>query len=202
MSASKKDQLLQNLTRRDGQKPPMEVTYENKGLIIDQITDRHSGETTGQMYRPNVSDESVKQKSTTQESDTSTGQMSEIKVHDTSTQQIGTTYVSDTSTEQMSSTHVYDTKYVHINSTHKVMAGVETDTVALLEEFKASVKSRQTVEDTHTRKTFIVRNDLLRELDKLSKRQPRGFQMWFVNTAFERLIEELKSPPNKDERQN
>lgn len=40
MSANKKDELLRNLTRRDSQKPPMEITYANKGIVLDQMTER------------------------------------------------------------------------------------------------------------------------------------------------------------------
>lgn len=37
MSASKKDELLRSLTRKAEQRPPMEVTYEQKGAVLDQL---------------------------------------------------------------------------------------------------------------------------------------------------------------------
>lgn len=44
MSASKKDDLLKNLTRRDAQKPSMDLTYDAKGALLDQITERPSSD--------------------------------------------------------------------------------------------------------------------------------------------------------------
>lgn len=204
MSANKKDELLKSLTRKDAQKPPMDVTYENKGLVLGQITDRPSDEQlTPQTNTTNVSDSSVVEMNLVHERQTSNKQMNTahgdgtnivnnnaINETETSNVQINTTQEQETIKEYMSSTHVDDTEHVHIKSTHEIT------TTRILQSFKESIK-RETVEDTHTRKTFIVRNDLLRELDKLSKKQGRGFQTWFVNMAFERLLEELRGSQTK-----
>lgn len=179
MSASKKDELLRNLTKRDNQKPPMEVTYENKGLVLEQMAGHSQVESTPHINTTDMSDSNKEEMNTTQESDTNV-------------EQIKTTNVIDIDNGQMNSTNVYDTNNVHIRSTQETASSVE-----LIRSFKDSVK-RETVEDTHTRKTFIVRNDLLRELEKMSRKQGRGFQTWFVNMAFERLLEDLKPSINKD----
>lgn len=63
MSASKKDQLLRNLTRRDAQKPPMDVTYENKGLVLDQMTERTRTEQNSKNANEQNSVEAEKQNS-------------------------------------------------------------------------------------------------------------------------------------------
>lgn len=181
MSASKKDELLKSLTKRDAQKPPMEVTYENKGLVLEQMTDR-------------TLDDSVQPNNFTDVLDKKNVQTKQTQEPNKSIQQIKTVNENDTDNVQINSTHVYDTNNVHISSTQETAASVE-----LIKSFKDSTK-RETVEDTHTRKTFIVRNELLRELEKLSRKQGRGFQTWFVNMAFERLLDELQKSKNKPNR--
>jgi hypothetical protein len=50
---------------------------------------------------------------------------------------------------------------------------------------------KETVEDTHTRTTFLFRNDLAKRLDKLAKNK-RGFKTMFMNKAIEALLDELE----------
>ncbi|WCK57719.1 hypothetical protein PP175_27165 (plasmid) [Aneurinibacillus sp. Ricciae_BoGa-3] len=57
-----------------------------------------------------------------------------------------------------------------------------------------SLKSRfnkQRVEDTHTRRTFLVRNDLLERLDAISEKK-HGFKIEFINLAIEAALQELE----------
>lgn len=61
-----------------------------------------------------------------------------------------------------------------------------------IEEFEKRLK-RPTVEQTHTRATWLIRNDLLKRLDKLAKNQQRGFKTHLVNYALERILDELES---------
>ena len=147
-------------------------------LVVDKSTKHESYPSNEQM-------------ATTHEYGTNVVNKNAINENDTSHVQMDATQEYDTSNVQMSGTNVYDTKNVHIKSTH------ETAVTEVLQSFKDSMK-RDTVESTHTRKTFIVRNDLLRELDKLSRKQGRGFQTWFVNMAFERLIEDIKASQKRD----
>jgi len=50
---------------------------------------------------------------------------------------------------------------------------------------------KKTVEDTHTRTTFLFRNDLVKRLDKLAK-DKRGFKTMAINKAIENLLNELE----------
>jgi hypothetical protein len=50
---------------------------------------------------------------------------------------------------------------------------------------------KETVEDTHTRTTFLFRNDLAKRLDKLAKNK-RGFKTMMINKAIEALLNELE----------
>ena len=61
-----------------------------------------------------------------------------------------------------------------------------------IEEFEKRLK-RPTIEQTHTRATWLIRNDFLKRLDKLAKNQQRGFKTHLVNYALERILDELES---------
>jgi len=50
---------------------------------------------------------------------------------------------------------------------------------------------KKTVEETHTRSTFLFRNDLQARLDKLAKGK-RGFKTMFLNQAIEALLDEME----------
>lgn len=62
--------------------------------------------------------------------------------------------------------------------------------VNLLSKYEEKTK-KQTVEETHTRSTFLFRNDLQERLDKLAKNK-RGFKTMFLNEAIESLLDELE----------
>lgn len=49
---------------------------------------------------------------------------------------------------------------------------------------------KKTVEETHTRATFLFRNDLQERLDKLAEGK-RGFKTMFLNRAIEALLDEM-----------
>lgn len=51
------------------------------------------------------------------------------------------------------------------------------------------VKNKKRIEDTHTRRTFLIRNDLLEQLDAVSK-GAHGFKIEFINIAIESALEE------------
>lgn len=50
---------------------------------------------------------------------------------------------------------------------------------------------KQRVEDTHSRKTFLVRNDLLNELEYISQ-GIHGFKIEFINTAIENALKDYR----------
>lgn len=53
-------------------------------------------------------------------------------------------------------------------------------------------EKKKTIEDTHTRSTFLVHNDLLSRMDKLSKKRKRGFKTELVNHAIKDLLDEIE----------
>ncbi|MGV3464925.1 MAG: hypothetical protein ACO1OT_06485 [Heyndrickxia sp.] len=61
-----------------------------------------------------------------------------------------------------------------------------------IQSFLEITKQRETIADTHTRKTFIIKNELLKQFLKLQKKHGRGFQTWFINEAIERLLKEIE----------
>lgn len=65
----------------------------------------------------------------------------------------------------------------------------------LKESFVAKYEKKYkkpTVNDTHTRTTFLLRNDLAERVNKLSEGK-RGFKTEFLNTAIEQMLNVLES---------
>ena|SRR5699024_3598487 len=54
------------------------------------------------------------------------------------------------------------------------------------------VKKKERVEDTHTRNTFLIRNDLIQRLNHYSKHR-RGFKTEFINYVIEQGLDELEN---------
>src|SRR5699024_1823042 len=62
------------------------------------------------------------------------------------------------------------------------------------EQLSKIIKKKEKVEDTHTRRTFLVRNELLKELDDLASQiNNTGFKKEFINYVIEKGLIELKS---------
>jgi len=60
------------------------------------------------------------------------------------------------------------------------------------------IKKREKMEDTHTRRTFLVRNELLDRLDKVSKKiNNTGFKTEFINFILEKGLNELEEIDKK-----
>lgn len=59
-------------------------------------------------------------------------------------------------------------------------------------EFEKRLK-KPTIEETHTRGTWLIRNDLLTRLNKLARHQQRGFKTYVVNYALETILDELEN---------
>jgi hypothetical protein len=49
------------------------------------------------------------------------------------------------------------------------------------------------VEDTHTRDTYLIRNDLLERLNKVAAKQSKGFKMRLINYLLEEGLKSLES---------
>lgn len=60
-----------------------------------------------------------------------------------------------------------------------------------IEEFEKSRKL--TIEETHRRGTYLIRNDLLKRLEKLAKNQQRGFKTHLINYALELILDEIEA---------
>jgi hypothetical protein len=60
-----------------------------------------------------------------------------------------------------------------------------------LNEFKKAKKP--TVEETHTRQTYLIKNELIAELEKLAAGKDRGFKTHLVNYAIEQAIKQINS---------
>lgn len=74
------------------------------------------------------------------------------------------------------------------NPTSNTTVGeIKKDLLSMYEE----KKKKETVEDTHTRTTFLFRKDLAKRLDRLSKNK-RGFKTMFMNKAIEALLDEME----------
>lgn len=54
-----------------------------------------------------------------------------------------------------------------------------------------SMQKKERVEDTHTRTTYLVRNELLKRIDKVSGNS-HGFKIQFINFAIELALEEYE----------
>lgn len=66
-----------------------------------------------------------------------------------------------------------------------------------LAHLKSKTK-KERVEDTHTRKTYLVRNDLLDRIEKVSH-STHGFKIEFINFAIELALAEYESLEEKDQ---
>jgi len=59
-------------------------------------------------------------------------------------------------------------------------------------ELTKMIKSKKRMEETHTRRTFLIRNDLLKRLDKKAKNiKNKGFKTEFINYILEKGLDEL-----------
>lgn len=63
-----------------------------------------------------------------------------------------------------------------------------------IEMFREKTK-RKTVEETHKRQTFLIDKELIRRLDRLAKRNPRGFKTALVNEGISRMLNEIEKKP-------
>lgn len=59
----------------------------------------------------------------------------------------------------------------------------------LLNEYDERTKKKK-IDDTHTRKTYLVRNDLHEKLDRISKGK-HGFKTLMVNKALEAILKDF-----------
>ena len=59
--------------------------------------------------------------------------------------------------------------------------------------YKQYLKTKPlTVEETHTRDTVLIENGLLREINKLAKKNGKGYKKWLYNTALRAFLEGIE----------
>lgn len=97
-------------------------------------------------------------------------------------------------TEQLNVTDKHNTENKQLNVTNN--SKNETEVVEADEsssDFWSTVTNKKpTVEDTHTRGTFLIQNELLERLDALAKGQKRGFKTKLVNHALKEFLDQIE----------
>jgi hypothetical protein len=68
-----------------------------------------------------------------------------------------------------------------------------SDDMDVLDAFKQKVKKRKTVEETHKRETFLLDKELLKRVDKIARKQPRGFKTFFYNKVIEAGLKAIEN---------
>ncbi|PEP82642.1 hypothetical protein [Bacillus toyonensis] len=60
------------------------------------------------------------------------------------------------------------------------------------EQFLKHFTEKATKEDTHTRQTWLIKNETIKRLDKLAKGKKKGFKTELVNQALEMLLDRIE----------
>lgn len=61
---------------------------------------------------------------------------------------------------------------------------------------------RQLVEETSRRATFLLKLDILAELNRVSKDKKRGFKTWFVNQAIKEKLARVNEEDRVQQQRN
>jgi len=78
-----------------------------------------------------------------------------------------------------------------INPTAAIVDPVEEQRESS-DQLSKIVKKKEKMEDTHTRRTFLVKNELLNKLDEKSEQiNNTGFKTEFINYVIEKGLKEL-----------
>lgn len=93
--------------------------------------------------------------------------------------------------EQSDVTVTHNTENEQLDVSHHSSKRRPTRIPEAIEEFEKRMR-RPTVEQTHTRQTWLINNELLRRLNKVARNQGRGFKTHLINYALERVLDELE----------
>lgn len=104
----------------------------------------------------------------------------------TNKDQLDVTVKSNTNTEQLNGTLKSNT-----DNKNEIVSEISNTGNNFLNEFKKTKKP--TVEETHTRQTYLIRNQLIDQLEELAKGKDRGFKTQLVNYAIEQAIKQINS---------
>ncbi|MCR8987695.1 hypothetical protein NW801_22145 [Brevibacillus laterosporus] len=67
---------------------------------------------------------------------------------------------------------------------------VDNSEINFMELYEEKSK-KPTIEETHTRRSYLIRNDLEEKLQRHAKKKKRGFMTLFINYAIEQALKEL-----------
>lgn len=56
----------------------------------------------------------------------------------------------------------------------------------------AKKKKKKTILETHTKVTFMLENSLVKRLDRVARKQGRGFKTFFINQLMEKALDEIE----------
>lgn len=59
-------------------------------------------------------------------------------------------------------------------------------------DFSFTFSKKATIEETHRRQTWLIKNELIERLERLAAGKPRGFKTKLINNAIEFAISELE----------
>lgn len=82
-------------------------------------------------------------------------------------------------------------KDVNIESKHNNETNSLDSLSKSINEMFEEKSKKKTMEETHTRKTFLIENELLKEFNKLTKNK-RGYQTMLINEVLRAVIESHK----------
>jgi len=88
----------------------------------------------------------------------------------------------------------------NLNATEALIKPIEKEEgdSNLERELSDIIKKKDKMEDTHTRRTFLVKNELLDRLDRTSKKiNNTGFKTKFINFILEKGLDELEEIDRK-----
>jgi hypothetical protein len=104
----------------------------------------------------------------------------------TNNDKLDVTVKSNTNTEQLKETLKNST-----DNKKKTASEFSNTGNNFLKEFKKTKKP--TVEETHTRQTYLIKNELIAKLEELAAGKDRGFKTHLVNYAIEQAIKQINS---------
>ncbi|PFB55445.1 hypothetical protein CN404_04130 [Bacillus thuringiensis] len=81
-----------------------------------------------------------------------------------------------------------------VESEHIPAPETEEETVhdKFNEQFLKQFTEKTTKEDTHTRQTWLIKNETIKRLNKLAKGKKKGFKTELVNQALEMLLDRIE----------
>ncbi|MEK4566968.1 hypothetical protein MKX54_20025 [Alkalihalobacillus sp. FSL R5-0424] len=85
-----------------------------------------------------------------------------------------------------------ENKQLNVTSNSKSEAEVVEADESSSDFWSTVTNKKPTVEDTHTRGTFLIQNELLERLDALAKGQKRGFKTKLVNHALKEFLDQVE----------